>query len=328
MGAAGLCYPIAMRALVLAAGWATRLGALTADRPKHLLPVGETTPLDAVVDRLDAVARLEAIDVLTHEAFLPVFERWAAGRTTRTQLRVWSNGTARFEERRGAVGDLHYYLERTGIRTDLLVLGGDPFQNGFDHPGEPALAIHDVGTPERVSRLASVELDAEGYVRRLVEKDPNPSTTLAAPAIYGLPARLLGEIARYLEAEDRSDNLGYLAEWLVERHPVRGVLLSGRWIDVGSPEEYDRALREFGGEVLALRGDEAAFREAHARYFVDLAERAAPHLTGHGVKSSLERLALEYENIQLALDWYEAGNGNPGEGLRLAVALWRFWLDS
>ncbi len=85
-------------------------------------------------------------------------------------------------------------------------------------------------------------------------------------------------------------------------------------------------IREFGGEVLALRGDEAAFRAAHARYFVDLAERAAPHLTGHGAKSSLERLALEYENIQLALDWYEAGNGNPGEGLRLAVALWRFWL--
>jgi glucose-1-phosphate thymidylyltransferase len=254
VGAAGLCYPIAMRALVLAAGWATRLGALTADRPKHLLPVGETTPLDVVVDRLDAVARLEAIDLVTHEAFLSVFERWAAGRTTRTQLRVWSNGTARFEERRGAVGDLQHHLERTGIHTDLLVLGGDQlFDDSLEalaeiSSREPALAVYDVGSPERVSRLASVELDEGGYVRRLVEKDPNPSTTLAAPAIYGLPARLLGEIARYLEAKDRSDNLGYLAEWLVERHPVRGVLLSGRWIDVGSPEEYDRARREFGDE--------------------------------------------------------------------------------
>ena len=249
-----LCYPISMHALVLAAGWATRLGALAANRPKHLLPVGETTPLDVVVDRLDAVSRVETIDVLTHEAFLAIFESWATGRTTRARLRVWGNGTTRFEERRGAVGDLRHYLERSGARTDLLVLGGDQlFDDSLEAMAEtssrePVLAVHDVGTAERVSRLASVELDAEGYVRRLVEKDPNPSTTLAAPAIYGLPARLLGEIARYLETEDRSDNLGYLAEWLVERHHVRGVRLGGRWIDVGSPDEYDRARRVFGGE--------------------------------------------------------------------------------
>jgi NDP-sugar pyrophosphorylase family protein len=110
------------------------------------------------------------------------------------------------------------------------------------------LAIHDVGTRERVSRLASVELNAEGYVSRVVEKDPSPSTTLAVPAIYGLPARLLGEVGRYLEAGGRPDNLGYLAEWLVERHPVRGVRLGNRWIDVGSPEEYQRACRDFGGK--------------------------------------------------------------------------------
>jgi NDP-sugar pyrophosphorylase family protein len=243
-----------MRALVPAAGWATRLGALAADRPKHLLPVGETTPLDVVVDRLDAVARVNAIDVLTHEVFLAVFERWAAGRTTRARLRVWGNGTARVEERRGAVGDLHHYLERSGTGTDLLVLGGDQlFDDSLEALAEtsrrePTLAVYDVGSAERVSRLASVELDAKGFVRRMVEKDPNPSTTLAVPAIYGLPARLLGEVARYLETEDRSDNLGYLAEWLVERHRVRAVRLGGRWVDVGSPAEYDRARREFGGE--------------------------------------------------------------------------------
>jgi NDP-sugar pyrophosphorylase family protein len=33
----------------------------------------------------------------------------------------------------------------------------------------------------------------------------------------------------------------------VERHRVRAVRLGGRWIDIGSPDEYDRARREFGG---------------------------------------------------------------------------------
>jgi glucose-1-phosphate thymidylyltransferase len=134
------------------------------------------------------------------------------------------------------------------------VLGGDQlFDDSLEtlaetSTREPALAIYDVGAAERVSRLASVELDAKGCVRRMVEKDPDPSTTLAVPAIYGLPARLLGEVTRYLETQDRPDNLGYLAEWLVEHHRVRGVPLGGRWIDVGSPDEYDRAQREFGAE--------------------------------------------------------------------------------
>ncbi len=245
-----------MRALVLAAGWATRLGALAANRPKHLLPVGRTTPLDMVVERLDAVARVATIDVVTHDAFLAIFERWAERRTTRARLRIWGNGTARYEDRRGAVGDLHYYLERTGTRDDLLVLAGDQlFDDSLEALAETTsrelvLAVHDVGTLETVSRLASVELDADGYVRRVVEKDPHPTTTLAVPAIYGLPARLQGEVARYLDAKNRSDNLGYLAEWLVQRHPVRSVRLDGRWIDVGSPEEYDRARREFGSRRL------------------------------------------------------------------------------
>ena len=100
---------------------------------------------------------------------------------------------------------------------------------------------------------ASTEIDAEGYVLRLVEKDPNPSTTLAVPAIYGIPARLLGEVGRYLESEDRPDNLGYLAEWLVKRHRVRAVPLAGRWIDVGTPDDYERAWVMFSSGRAPVR---------------------------------------------------------------------------
>ena len=64
----------------------------------------------------------------------------------------------------------------------------------------PSLALCDVGTRERVSRLASVELDAEQRVVRLVEKDPAPAGTLAVVALYGLP-RCGARRARRLPAE-------------------------------------------------------------------------------------------------------------------------------
>ena len=75
---------------------------------------------------------------------------------------------------------------------------------------------------------------------------PEPRTTLAAPAMYRLPADALGEVEDYLSAGGGSDNLGHLVAWWVERRPVRAVRLEGRWIDIGTPEEYERAQREFG----------------------------------------------------------------------------------
>jgi glucose-1-phosphate thymidylyltransferase len=241
-----------VRAVVLAAGWARRLGDLGAGRPKSLLPVGERTPLDWVVDALEAIEELQAIDVVTHDAYRPHFDAWIGRRAARTALRVRSNRTRWPQERLGAVGDLHRYLQENEVPGPLLVLGADMVFDGRlaalagEHPGELAIAVHDVGSHERVRQLASVEVGADGRVQRFVEKDPEPRTTLAAPAMYRLPADALGEVEDYLSAGGGSDNLGHLVAWWVERRPVRAVRLEGRWIDIGTPEEYERAQREFG----------------------------------------------------------------------------------
>jgi glucose-1-phosphate thymidylyltransferase len=238
--------------VVLAAGWARRLGALAAGRPKPLLPVGERTPLDWVVDALDALEALQAIDVVTHEAYRSQFEAWRTRRVSRVPLRVRSNRTRRPRERLGAVGDLSRYLQENEIRGPLLVLGADMvFDDGLaaqasEPPGELAIAVQDVSRRARVRQLASVALDAHGRVRRFVEKDPAPRTTLAAPAMYRLPADALGDVEHYLSTGGAPDNLGHLLAWWVKRRTVRAVRLEGRWIDIGTPEEYERAQREFG----------------------------------------------------------------------------------
>jgi glucose-1-phosphate thymidylyltransferase len=242
-----------VRALVLAAGWGTRLGALGAAHPKALLPIGARTPLDFAVDALERLADLAAIDVVTHETARARFEAWAARRSGRCALRVLGNETHLPQQRRGAVGDLEHYLARERPGEPLLVLGGDMV---FDFalqplaaraPREAVIAVYDVGRTALVSRYASVVLDGSSRVVRFVEKDPKPTTTLAAPALYGLPADALGEVGAYLRSGGHPDNLGFFVEWLVQRRTVRGALLEGRWIDIGSTDEYERAQREFGG---------------------------------------------------------------------------------
>ena len=69
-----------MRALILAAGYATRLAPLTDSIAKQLLPIGGRPMMDWVCDKLDEVT--DDIHLVTNSRFAADFERWADGRAT------------------------------------------------------------------------------------------------------------------------------------------------------------------------------------------------------------------------------------------------------
>ncbi len=86
-------------------------------------------------------------------------------------------------------------------------------------------------------------------------------------------------------------------------------------------------VREFGLERLAASGDEAAVRDRHAAYYLDLVERieagVAPYLPD-GLRV-MDRLETEHPNLRAALDRLEA-TGAAEPLLRLAGTLSYFWL--
>jgi glucose-1-phosphate thymidylyltransferase len=240
-----------MRAVVLAAGFGTRLGPLGRERPKGLLEVAGVPAIEFPVRAAEAVPFVSAIEVVTNARFHAEFAAWAAARTGPRPLRVWNDGARHVGERRGAIGDLRWWRNVARPQEGILVLAAD---NVFDFAlgplaerarSEPTLVLCDVGTRERVSRLASVELDAEDRVVRLVEKDPEPSGTLAVVALYGLPASALPELDAYADAGGAPDNLGFFAEWLHRRRAVRGLRMDGRFVDIGTAEDHARAQELF-----------------------------------------------------------------------------------
>ncbi|MFL5760008.1 MAG: ATP-binding protein [Thermomicrobiales bacterium] len=85
-------------------------------------------------------------------------------------------------------------------------------------------------------------------------------------------------------------------------------------------------LREYGLEQLEERGEAEGLRSRHAQYYVELAETAAARRRGPDEAGWGERLDQEHDNIRAALKWLLArGHGEPA--LRLAGALWPFWLE-
>ncbi len=91
-------------------------------------------------------------------------------------------------------------------------------------------------------------------------------------------------------------------------------------------------LREYALAQLAACEKLEATRRRHAEFFIALAEQAEPQLMAAEQKVWFERLERERDNFNAALFWaFEASvstvsEASPHElGLRLCVALWRFW---
>ena len=82
-----------MKAIVLAAGYATRLRPLTEQVPKPLLPLAGRPMLDYLCDKLDAVGEIDAIHVVTNGRFAQSFVEWAGAREGRAAVRVHDDGT-------------------------------------------------------------------------------------------------------------------------------------------------------------------------------------------------------------------------------------------
>ncbi|GLY84399.1 BTAD domain-containing putative transcriptional regulator [Actinoallomurus iriomotensis] len=84
-------------------------------------------------------------------------------------------------------------------------------------------------------------------------------------------------------------------------------------------------VREYAGERLEESGEAERVREAHAVYFLALAETAEPELRGPGQLTWLARLDAEQGNLDAALG-HAIGRGDHGRALRLMAARTWAWL--
>jgi glucose-1-phosphate thymidylyltransferase len=230
-----------MRAIILAAGYATRLRPLTDTIPKQLLPVGGRPMLDWVCDRVGEVT--DDVELVTNARFADDFREWAKRRGGVT---VHDDGTRSNEDRLGAIGDIAFVLERTGTDDDLLVIAGD---NLFDFAlGDfvaftrgkgvaSAVAVYDCGDLELATQYGVVDSDENDRVVGFEEKPSEPRSTLVATAAYVYQQEHVPHVARYLDEGNPPDQPGRLIAWLYPREPVYAYRFAGPWFDIGNPEQ-------------------------------------------------------------------------------------------
>jgi glucose-1-phosphate thymidylyltransferase len=248
-----------MRAIILAAGYATRLRPLTDTIPKQLLPVGSRPMIDWVCDRIAEIT--DRIELVTNARFADDFREWAR---VRGGVTVHDDGTVSNEDRLGAIGDIAFVLGRVGTDDDLLVVAGD---NLFDFSlGDfaeftagkgvaSAVAVYDCGDLELATQYGVVDVDGDDRVLDFQEKPAEPRSTLVATAAYLYHREHLPLVSRYLAEGNPPDQPGRLVAWLYEREPVYAFRFPGLWFDIGNPEQLLEADNHWRGRAgLPTRG--------------------------------------------------------------------------
>jgi glucose-1-phosphate thymidylyltransferase len=252
-----------MKAVILAAGYATRLRPLTDTIKKELLPVGGRPIIDWIVDRVEEVDEIDEIHVVTNHRFASDLQTWAE---TRGGVTVHDDGTTSNEDRRGAIGDLYFTVEQARLQGDhVLVIAGD---NLFDYSlaryvdwwhgkgTASAIAVRRIPDRELIKQYGVVTIDDDERITSIVEKPDDPQSDLAATATYLYHREHAALLQEYLEAGNSPDQPGRFPVWLVERVPIYGYAFEGLWMDVGDREQLlqaDNLLREREG--LPERGD-------------------------------------------------------------------------
>jgi glucose-1-phosphate thymidylyltransferase len=251
-----------VKAIILAAGYATRMYPLTKDRPKSLLPIGTRAVLDFTLDRLATVEELDTVYLVTNSRFFSQFVRWwEEAKSSRPwpwrRFEIVDDGTWDNESRLGAIGDLAFVLDLHGIHDDLIVTAADNiFPFDFSHPveyfrriGQDVIVAYELEDPERLRRTGVVQVDSQGRVIDFQEKPSQPASRLAVPPLYVLKADTLELIPAYLEEGNSRDAPGNLIAWLHRRVPMFVWQFHGEVLDIGHLESYVRACQILEGQA-------------------------------------------------------------------------------
>jgi len=243
-----------MKALILAAGYATRLYPLTKEYPKPLLKVGKRPIINYIIDKLQAIDDIDEIIVVTNSKFMPKFKKWRSRLHSKKPVSLIDDLTKSLDDRRGAIGDMNFAVNKKRLKGDLLVMGGDnlfgselnEFLSFAKVKSSPVIGVYNIKDKLEARKYGVIRMDRVNKLIDFKEKPKNPKSTLVAMCLYYFPKGKLKLIKEYLkDKKDKYDATGFYIDWLRKKVPVYGFVFDGFWYDIGEHKFYREANQRF-----------------------------------------------------------------------------------
>ena len=247
-----------MKNIVIAAGYATRLGELTKNFPKPLLKIGNNTILGRMLDDIDAIPDIDDHIIITNHKFARIFKEWKDQQSYTKPITIIDDGTETNDTRLGAVCDLLFAMDKLQIDDDLLVVAADnllffSFRDFVEYAkakGTSCIICHDQPSIEKLQRTGVVVLDENKKVLNMEEKPEHPKSHWAVPPFYIYKKHDLDLVLHSVENGCGNDAPGNLAHYMVEHTVMHAWPMAGTGenlrFDIGSLDTYKEACEKYG----------------------------------------------------------------------------------
>ncbi len=235
-----------MKAIILAAGYATRLYPLTKDRPKALLPINNKPTIDYILDEIATISAVSEVFVVSNHRFAQHFNDWQKELSCPKPVKVLDDGSTCEEDRLGAIGDIIFALDKEQINEDVLIIAGDnfftyrllDFYGYFRQTDRDCVCVKELNDQEKLKQFAVARLDEQNKILELVEKPAQPKSKIAVYATYIYKKETLPLFKEYIVAGQK-DAPGYFLQWLHSRKDVRAYKFEGECYDIGTIQAYN-----------------------------------------------------------------------------------------
>lgn len=247
-----------MKNIVIAAGYATRLGELTKNFPKPLLKIGNSTILGRMLDDIDQIPEIDEHIIITNHKFVDIFVDWSNQQNYTKKVTIIDDGTETNETRLGAVCDILLAIDKLKIDDDILVVAADnllffsfaDFVKFVKEKDSSCIMCHEQNDKIKLQRTGVVVLDENNKVLNMEEKPQEPKSTWAVPPFYIYLKKDLDLVIHSVENGCGKDAPGNLAHYLCNNTIMHAWPMAGSGenlrFDIGSIDTYNEACEKFG----------------------------------------------------------------------------------
>ena len=238
-----------MKAVILAGGMGKRLGELTRNTPKPLLPIAGYPIINYVVKKIEELGTKDTIYISTISIFADKFYDWKQNIKCDNEIKIIVPNNNESQSL-GSIGAIRSFINNEDVNDDVMVIAGDnlfsfslkDFLAFYRAKLGPVVACIDLQEKDKVKgKYGVLDLNNRDQIIEFQEKPSDPKTSLASTGCYLFPQGSLALISEYLDEKNNPDAPGYFISWLYKRVRTYGFKFSGWWFDIGSPEDYQLA---------------------------------------------------------------------------------------
>lgn len=232
-----------MRAVILAGGKGVRLKPYTITLPKPLVPVGEEPIMQLVLVGL-ANQGIKRVDICVNHMCDLIKAYFGDGSQLGLDIRY-----SREEKPLGTVGPLRLL---NNLPDDFLVMNGDVLTDlslrrlYHEHLNNDAIMTIAVFKRRTAVDFGVIKFDDDNYVWKFIEKPEYDASVSMGVYIFN---------RRVLEYVPENTYFGFddlMYELLQAKERVKVVEHHGYWLDIGRPDDYERANNDFAGSLGQL----------------------------------------------------------------------------